>query len=137
MSLADLRTGLRAELATDLGIEMLDGMIDAPAGIPRRDLGCVWIAGYGEMDDRVQTQVIDVRVRIYKQKVERRSVEQAVDPQPLEDLAERAELALRDKQAAQYGVWYFRIRRTEIDLESQGIEIELTAWRTNPFTAGG
>jgi len=136
-AMATLRQGIRAELATDLGIQMVDGMLNAPAGIARRDLGCVWVPGFGEKDDDVDTQMIDVRIRIYQQKIEQRNPEDPVDPTKLEDFAEAVELALRDKQAGQFGVWFFRVRATEIDLESQGVEMSVIAMRANPFPTGG
>ena len=136
MSVATFREAVRAELETDLQIPFKSGLITflEGTGSVRGDVGCVWVAGYRENGDSVQEQIIDLRVRVYRKFIQVRDPLNAIDPTALEDTAELVESALRDKQAAQFGVWFFRPVSTEIDLATQGVEVTVTAIRANPFT---
>ncbi len=134
MSLTALRTGLRDELAADLGIPAADGFYTGRS--ERNDLVGVWIdeAREGAV---VSDQEIELTVRVRKLYVSSRSGEAPADPTLLEEAAEAVDLALRDKQAASFGVWFFRVTGVAFDYEEWGFDVRLLAFRDNPFAAGG
>lgn len=130
MSLTTFRKAVQDELAADLGITFVPGLLEGP--IENRDLGCVYAAGKSEVSDHVDDELIELRVRVFKRYQQQVDPELPLDPSALEALVESVQNALDDKQTT-LGPWFLRVTRAEIDLEAQGIEVTVVGWQANVF----
>ncbi len=132
MSLTELRTGLRDELAADLGIPAQDGYFEGRS--ERSDMLGVWIERTSDAENVLQEDV-QLVVRYRKQYVVARNQQVPSDPTPLEQAAEALQVALRDKQANTFGVWMFRVSEIEFSYEDWGFDALVSAIRANPFAS--
>lgn len=130
-TLTSFREALRLELQTDLGVELVPGMLvfQGAERRPRHDLGSVWISRK-EAANPLADETIEAHVRIYKAYTQTRSIEQPYDPTPLEALVEAVQVSVKDKLAA-LGPWFIHFRSAEIDLDDQAIEVVFEARQLN------
>lgn len=129
-ALTDFREALRLELQTDLGIDLVPGMLVLDATKrPRRALGSVWVARK-DAADPISDETLEAHVRVYLAFQQSRSQEEPYDPTPLEQLVENIQLSVRDKLTA-LGPWFLHFSSAELDLEDQGVEVVFLARQLN------
>lgn len=127
-SLGAFREAVQAELAEDLGVRFKGGKIDGP--VTENDLGCCWSEGKAEVSGRVDEEQLFVRARIFLRFKPREGPEDVTDSRPLEDLAEKVQLAIRDKQTT-LGPWYCRVTEVETNIDLQYVEAQIVGWQDN------
>lgn len=132
--LTEFREAIQAQLEAAIGIPFVAGTINGPVG--DRNIGCVWVASVNNMDDLIDVQTIDLRVRAFRQwKQETTPGYQPEHVEALETLAEQVQTGLAAIQASLASVWYFHVVGVELDLETMGVEASLIAYQQNPMAA--
>jgi len=131
-AMTTFRGQLAAHLQSSLGIEFLPGIITGP--VADRDVGCVWTAGIVPFEDNAQVAAVQVMVRVLQRTPgpldTPAGVEEAMAG--LEQIAEDLSAALLAVKYSLLGVWYFRVLNMELDLEENGCEATIQAFRENP-----
>ena len=127
-----VRSLIRDELAGELGVEFVDGKLEGP--VERQDIGCVWAEGAQEQEDNVLYQWVTIMARVFLNYTMNRRGTRPLDPLPLEDLAERIQLSLRDKQATEFGCEQLTVTGYGIDHERQAVEVTIMVNMLNPFS---
>lgn len=128
-----IRKAIALELTTDMAMRFEPGLVDEVA--QSDTFGCVWIEEYAEEPSNVQIRMHTVGVRIFeKNPGRRREPTRPADPTSLENLAEAAELALKDKANAALGAWFLRVVKVRFNLVVRMAELEIVAWQDNVFT---
>lgn len=110
--LTTFRKQLERHLEEQLGIPFVSGALDGPL---EQDLGCTFPGSKTEVPGHVQDEDLVVRIRVFLAHPGQ-GVELPPDPAPLEELAEKLQLALKEKQTG-LGPWYQRWISTEFDIE--------------------
>ena len=126
------RLALMSHLQAELGVEFLPGIITGPS--VDRDIGCCWTVGITPFEDNALVAVVQVHARVLQKTPgvldTPALVEEAMAG--LEDLSEAMSAALLAIKYSLAGVWYFRVLNLEMDLEENGVEATLQAFRDNP-----
>lgn len=137
MSLETFLEGARVELATDLGIEVVDGFIEGPLeNIPEAGYGCVWPDNTQELFEDVMFEEIRIRIRVFLPITQQFTSETPADSSDLIELRSRIIQALREKQTNQMGVWFFRPESFDFDPRVRFVECVLVGRQQNEFTWG-
>lgn len=130
VTLSQFRQNVQDELQTDLGIPFVGGKIEGPVG--NSDLGCCWAAGKREVPEHVDDEQLELRVRVFVRYEQPIDPEVPIDTSPLEQLADRIQLSLKDKQTS-LGVWFLRVTDVEIDPDRQALEVGVYGLQRNQF----
>ena len=137
MSLATFLTDVRAQIATGLACDVVDGQVDGPLELgPGRRLACVFPDDTEEVEGDVYHEVLRVVVRVFLPALEEF---QPGVPIPTADLVQaRTDLiaALKPHQTSEFGVWYFRLTASEFFPREQYVQTRVVAWQQAEFTAG-
>ena len=131
MSLEAFRAALKSELADELGFPVGDGPLEEGVS-ERADIASVTIVRWRERQPNVHQRIIEALVQVRLQYVVDR--EGSSDPGPLEQKAEALVTGLKDRQAAQFGVDFFRVTGVDLEHELYGFTAYIEAWQDNPFT---
>lgn len=129
-SLTTFREAVQVALEAELGIPFFGGIITGP--VEDRTVGCCWVAGLARWDDDALAAIVDLRARVLLRTPQQPETYKARDPDALEQAVDDLAAALRAIRASSPQVWYFSVVSFELDLEENGIEVAIQAWRDNP-----
>lgn len=130
MTLLAFRNSVAAELAADLPELRWHSGFVIPGS--ETDTGCVYAVVEAE-DENVHESNYEVHARIYKAQTQQFD-EFVLDETDLIALGERIKAALRDKQTASGGVWYYRVTSVTIAAEQRWVEATVEGKEFNTFT---
>jgi hypothetical protein len=142
MSLTSFRQAVAAELQADLRASGLVGATtfkilpgEPLAGPKDTTHGYCWAPARAENEDNANQEHLELRVRVYKRYTGRQqpSPTRVIDPSDLEALGEAIYESLREKQAADFGVWFLRCVATEIAAAERYVEVTIVALQSNLF----
>jgi hypothetical protein len=133
--LTDFRLAVAAVVEETTGIRVKAGKFDGP--VKNSDLGCAFPMGKREDSSNVSREIMEVRVRLFKNNQDRAADPEIslLDPAPLEALIEECQQALAPDGTggANVGIWFARMTEAEVNMEQYGIEFAVIAVAWNQF----
>lgn len=129
-TLTEFRLALQALLNAELELEFRPGKPPDDWSSEEQPLGFVWTTGKARGEDNAMDELLEAHVRVYTKFLASEVPEKPFDPTPLEELAEQVQRLLHGR-AATFGPWWTSWIQTEIDVETQGIELTFVGAQQN------
>lgn len=128
-TLTEIRSGVMAQVASDLAIEFVPGMLVGP--IERRTLGSCFAHRVTEVAHRVLEEDVLLVVRVFLRFEQVIDPETPWDPAPAEAIMDALQASVAAHQTGNGTLWQLRMVSGEIDPPVQGLEAHLVGRTLN------
>jgi hypothetical protein len=132
MSLSAFREAIVGYVATAVSIsQVVDGYVEGP--IESGDLICSWVEVVGKNPEHALEQLVDVRIRVFKQCPMEVAPEEPIDCTDLETVVDQVQAAIAAHQDGD-GPWFQEFISAQFTPRRKMVEISILAHDYNAAT---